>query len=262
MGNCLTVNKDTISKLAFEPKFNKSEHYVINFISATNVPQADLTSPSDPYLKACIYTEGENHTKKRITKIHETLIKNDNPNPCWNSFFDFQVNPPANSFLKVEIYDFDNFNEHDLLGIIDVPLSKLTTEDIQTIVVGNNSKFTISLKRILPGPNGFPNEKTFFIIRHGESKWNLAQSKMNLTGMINYDHSLTLKGIEQAKSVNASWKEAKSSGLKGNSDTKKYVDLFINATQVYASPLTRASQTALFVMEDHPALNKGLTLYR
>jgi hypothetical protein len=38
--------------------------------------------------------------------------------------------------------------------------------------------------------------KTFFILRHGESKWNEAQSKINISGMLDRDHALTEEGIE------------------------------------------------------------------
>ncbi len=45
------------------------------------------------------------------------------------------------------------------------------------------------------------------MIRHGESKWNEAQSKINITGMLDRDHALTEKGVEQAKELNDRWRE-------------------------------------------------------
>ncbi len=55
--------------------------------------------------------------------------------------------------------------------------------------------------------------KTFFLIRHGESKWNLAQSKINITGMLDRDHALTEEGINQARELNVRWKEAHEESL-------------------------------------------------
>lgn len=51
-----------------------------------------------------------------------------------------------------------------------------------------------------------PKRKTFFLIRHGESKWNEAQSKINIAGMLDRDHPLTDLGISQAQSLNERWR--------------------------------------------------------
>ena len=51
-----------------------------------------------------------------------------------------------------------------------------------------------------------PHRKTFFLIRHGESKWNEAQSKINIGGMIlDRDHGLTEQGMKQAAELNQRW---------------------------------------------------------
>ena len=46
------------------------------------------------------------------------------------------------------------------------------------------------------------------MIRHGESKWNEAQEKIHIAGMLNKDHPLTEDGINQALTLNARWKLA------------------------------------------------------
>lgn len=53
-----------------------------------------------------------------------------------------------------------------------------------------------------------PKRKIFFLIRHGESKWNEAQAKVNITGLLDCDHSLTEEGIDQAHQLNQRWKFA------------------------------------------------------
>lgn len=54
-----------------------------------------------------------------------------------------------------------------------------------------------------------PKFKTFFLIRHGESKWNEAQAAMNLKGMANKDHALTDTGMSQAERLNRTWRKKK-----------------------------------------------------
>lgn len=51
-----------------------------------------------------------------------------------------------------------------------------------------------------------PTRKVLFLIRHGESKWNEAQSKINITGLLDRDHSLTELGIFQARELNHRWR--------------------------------------------------------
>ena len=52
-----------------------------------------------------------------------------------------------------------------------------------------------------------PKRKTFFLIRHGQSKWNEAQSKINIPGMLDRDHPLTELGIQQAMDLNKRWRQ-------------------------------------------------------
>jgi broad specificity phosphatase PhoE len=50
-------------------------------------------------------------------------------------------------------------------------------------------------------------QKTFFLIRHGESTWNQAKSRFNLWRLCLYrDHALTRKGVRQAADLNSRWK--------------------------------------------------------
>jgi hypothetical protein len=51
-----------------------------------------------------------------------------------------------------------------------------------------------------------PKRKTFFLVRHGQSKWNLAQSRINIAGMLDKDHALTELGIRQAQQLNSRWR--------------------------------------------------------
>lgn len=44
------------------------------------------------------------------------------------------------------------------------------------------------------------------MVRHGQSKWNLAQSRINIAGMLDRDHALTELGIQQAQQLNNRWR--------------------------------------------------------
>jgi hypothetical protein len=52
-----------------------------------------------------------------------------------------------------------------------------------------------------------PVYRTFFLLRHGQSKWNRAMARISLAGMLDRDHALTLEGIQQAIDLNSRWRE-------------------------------------------------------
>jgi hypothetical protein len=45
------------------------------------------------------------------------------------------------------------------------------------------------------------------MIRHGQSKWNRAMSRINITGLLDRDHALTTEGIKQAIELNSRWRQ-------------------------------------------------------
>ena len=59
------------------------------------------------------------------------------------------------------------------------------------------------------GTLGASSQKTLYLVRHGESKWNEAQSDVNLVNMMKtVDHPLNGTGIEQANKLNTLWTAA------------------------------------------------------
>ena len=98
--------------------------------------------------------------------------------------------------------------------------------------------------------------KTVYFLRHGESQWNEAQANRNPVKMFGkFDHALTAEGLEQADRLarriakTPQWKEERRA--------------FERCTIIYCSPLTRALQTCLVALRDHPCLRasgKGVTL--
>ncbi len=103
-----------------------------------------------------------------------------------------------------------------------------------------NPNFSITLSRAFINEPP-PLHKTFFLIRHGESKWNLAQSKINITGMLDRDHALTEEGINQARELNARWKEAheenhETGHLSGKSSKNKSAEKVVEETAETQDP--------------------------
>jgi broad specificity phosphatase PhoE len=95
-------------------------------------------------------------------------------------------------------------------------------------------------------------KKTLFFVRHGESKWNEAQEKMNLVNMLKeYDHGLSEMGRVQADSL--------CRDITTGADDPDVARL-LSATAVYSSPLTRAIETALIGLRSHPVLKERRVL--
>ena len=106
----------------------------------------------------------------------------------------------------------------------------------------------IWMRRVLPKEEN----KIIFLVRHGQSLWNKACVDRALHRMISQvDHPLDVVGIEQARQLAARWKKIASREAGG-----EYEQEFLRAEQVYSSPMTRALQTAIVSLRDHPCVRK------
>ncbi len=75
------------------------------------------------------------------------------------------------------------------------------------------------------------------------------------------DHELTSDGVLQAVSFNERWKTLQNAEC--SPEDRADLEMFLTAGTVFASPLTRATQTALLTCEDHPTVQgKGIILLR
>ena len=152
--------------------------------------------------------------------------------------------------------------------------------------------------------------RTIFLVRHGQSLWNLAKANKSVAAMVStVDHPLSSTGVDECRSFNRAWRRARqalrktlrareransdakwsrapwldsdgeedsvagdadrpsasSSGNRRGGDIGELSDQedaalldaltveFLRPTAVYSSPLTRAVQTAMLVLQDHPA---------
>ena len=190
-----------------------SGDFCIEVIKAKNVPRCDLFSPSDPFVQ-CYISVDFNGTKHRVSQISTTSIKQDTEEPIWHYFTNLNCTPPESSFLSINLYDAD-FDDNavlktqTLLGSAQIPVADLAHDDTRSyplelklqkpVTKENISDFSIYLRRIFREKPP-PRRKTFFIIRHGESKWNQAEDTKNIPALIAFDHPLTAKGIAQVSS--------------------------------------------------------------
>lgn len=224
-----------------------ANQFVIEFISATDIPLLENRSKCDPYIQAYISShvgkmENGNRMKfqlERVSNLVQTPRRLDCTSVVWHSYRDFNVVPATESILTIELYHAGKTDL--LLGKIDIPTKNLVDESptkyplsavkvrqhrrrtvlcimyefltaswyhlMQHGVQGKNGDFSVTLRRVFISSPA-PMYRTFFLIRHGESKWNEAQAKINITGMLDKDHSLTGDGINQACMLNARWKHA------------------------------------------------------
>eukprot|EP00729_Bicosta_minor_P004861 gene4861-18985_t len=109
-------------------------------------------------------------------------------------------------------------------------------------------------------PGGNADTLTVFVVRHGESEWNRASEKKSVINLLKTrDHALTTKGVTQAKLLNKRWRRAAEDTPDGPG-----VREFVNAAVCCSSPLTRAAETALIALQNHPSLTpqNGLRLLR
>lgn len=198
----------------------------MEFISLSNVPKADVVSESDPYIRAKLVrlSKDSNGNVRRhpISKSVQTLGKIDSPSPTFNGYRNLRSERPLkpDDVLRVKVYDQDATAD-ELIGSAHIPLSEILPTPTTFKVEGKTQafrdmepNFSITLRRLFVErqPDGSlkplkpPQRKGFFVVRHGESKWNVAQANNDLKGMAAYDHGLTSVGIDQARTLNQRWK--------------------------------------------------------
>ncbi len=168
----------------------------------------------------------------RISKVCYTTKRFDEGRAVWDTFHNFRLIPPADALITFELYHvsrkssvnqvekhFFNHREvadaaHGLIGIAHIPIRDLVTETKAFSFDPDpdnpkreslNPNFKLSLRRAYADGSVPRRIKTIFLLRHGESRWNLAQEKGQISGLLHRDHPLTEKGINQAKHFNSMW---------------------------------------------------------
>ena len=108
----------TLGRIHFTLAYDFSENTLsVGIIEAENVPAKDFGGYSDPYVRVMLLPDKR---KKFETKVQKRTL-----DPVYNETFHFKNLPYSdigNRILAMEVYDFDRFSGHDIIGIAKLPL--------------------------------------------------------------------------------------------------------------------------------------------
>jgi broad specificity phosphatase PhoE len=252
---------------------------LLELISCTNAPKMDQLSESDLYV--VFWVEEQN---KPVCPRRYFPYRLNSHSPIWDQKRVLRYWSPAGcAELVMQVVDFDDglttqIFGHDIVGTVRVPLSELHAAkgSIMTRIVPLTTKAAPTARkedcvlsfRVHDGDacKSWPVEKWIFLVRHGESKWNIAQEKHDIISMAkSVDHSLSCKGLDQASSLAGKVLAARDQitlnaargweGQRGDAPSWVY-DRFFAADVIIASPLTRAIETAVVTMQHHPLVSR------
>ncbi len=259
-------------------------------ISASNVPDCDSALRASERKAECycnFFISSDKEGKQHLTKSQLTPFRWNCSTPYWNSFRRLRgkMEEGTTLYLILQLFDHDLKSKDDFIGQAFVP--------IESMKLGAETKATIELTKSFKAHKGdvtvsfslgsfdtakYPSKKTFFLIRHGESKWNegehmILKEKKVFSGALQMasgrDHPLNHNGILQARALRKRWtavaqdSKADFDHKTGPKPTGKDIEKFLNAQKIYASPLTRALQTCLLALEGHTEMKKsGVQLVR
>ena len=89
-----------------------TEHLRVCVVKADDLPAKDFSGTADPYVKVYLLPDRRH---KYQTKVHRKTL-----NPEFNETFTFNVpyKDLENRLLQFNVYDFDRFSRHDLIGTV------------------------------------------------------------------------------------------------------------------------------------------------
>ncbi|NXG77435.1 SYT1 protein, partial [Baryphthengus martii] len=112
-------------KLQYSLEYNfRAQELKVNVKQAAELKAMDSGGTSDPYV--IIYLTSD------MKKKYETRVYRKTLNPIFNESFTFQV-PQAEvpeSTLVMQIYDFNRFSKHDIIGEVRLPLASISLQHI------------------------------------------------------------------------------------------------------------------------------------
>lgn len=213
---------------------------------AINVPYADtirdLTCQavsSKAHGEPSVRAWAEDKSGKMVGKIAEWPAKHANSAPSWYTAcsLGFPMGHEGVATLKLELWD-----KSALVGSLempydeDLPAHACIDKELDMKQAGQPG-VSCSISFQVIDSKEVMAKRTVYFVRHGESSWNKAQSKMDLYEMGRQtDHPLSTKGRDQAENLNSLIEKAENAML-------------LKPDVVYVSPLTRAIQTAVIGLQ-------------
>ena len=235
---------------------------VIEVVKCEHLPNMDVATLTDAYVEVRFVDRSD--PKVGDSMKLKTSIQWNSLNPVFHSFLAFPIYPHENDTVQLKLLDYDVVSRDDYIGTAEFSFQDLLSrigEEVTCDVKckkglhsedGSAPSVTIRLVEIEEFVKPRIIRKEFFVIRHGESIWNESQKGKDVKGMVRqYDHELTAAGIKQAQNFNKKWKELEHDRKR---DGQEDLTAFLSASAIFASPLTRATQTALLTCHGHPAL--------
>ncbi|KAG7459837.1 hypothetical protein MATL_G00214930 [Megalops atlanticus] len=112
--------KENLGKLEFTLDYNFTDsQLIVGILQAQDLAAMDMGGTSDPYVKVYMLPD-----KK---KKYETKVQRKNLCPVFNETFTFKIpySELGGQTLVMQVYDFDRFSKHDVIGEIKIPMNTL-----------------------------------------------------------------------------------------------------------------------------------------
>ncbi|XP_062397572.1 synaptotagmin-2-like isoform X2 [Sardina pilchardus] len=112
--------KEKLGKLQFSLDYDFGDNKLsVGILQAADLISMDSGGTSDPYVKVFILPDKKH---KYDTKVHKKTL-----NPVFNETFGFKIpfQEMGGKTLVMEVFDFDRFSKHDIIGEIRIPMNTL-----------------------------------------------------------------------------------------------------------------------------------------
>ncbi|KAM8823904.1 synaptotagmin Va [Synchiropus picturatus] len=110
--------KEFFGKLEYSLDYNFTDNQlIVGILQAQDLAAMDMGGTSDPYVKVFMLPD----KKKKF----ETKVQRKNLCPVFNETFTFKIpySELGGQTLVMQVYDFDRFGKHDLIGDIKIPMN-------------------------------------------------------------------------------------------------------------------------------------------
>ncbi|XP_014002064.2 synaptotagmin-2 isoform X2 [Salmo salar] len=112
--------KEKLGKLQYSIDYDFQDNKLtVGLLQAADLLSMDSGGTSDPYVKVYVLPDKKKHF---TTKVHKKTL-----NPTFNETFVFKIpfQEMGGKTLVMQVFDFDRFSKHDVIGEVKLPLHKL-----------------------------------------------------------------------------------------------------------------------------------------
>ncbi|XP_041634145.1 synaptotagmin Va [Cheilinus undulatus] len=112
--------KEFFGKLEYTLDYNFTDNQlIVGILQAQDLPAMDMGGTSDPYVKVYMLPD----KKKKF----ETKVQRKNLCPVFNETFTFKIpyTELGGQTLVLQVFDFDRFGKHDVIGEIKIPMNTI-----------------------------------------------------------------------------------------------------------------------------------------